>query len=72
MIFASKTFLSKTVDGIRDGTIIVPRAGYTYDVDVSYKDHIYNVTVDELHHGKVVRKLSQRCWMIAVRRDDSI
>ena len=33
---------------IRYETLLKPRAGYTYDVKVSYVDRMYNVTIREI------------------------
>jgi hypothetical protein len=34
------------------GTLLKPRSGYRYEVDVKYRDDIYDVTVRELGAGK--------------------
>jgi hypothetical protein len=46
--FSSSSFLGGSSSSIRYETLLTPRAGYTYDVKVSYLDNIYNVTVREI------------------------
>ncbi len=46
--FSSSSFLTASSRSIRYDTLLTPRAGYTYDIKVSYQDNIYNVTVREV------------------------
>ncbi|TMG78154.1 MAG: hypothetical protein E6H75_04390 [Betaproteobacteria bacterium] len=46
--FSSSSFLSGSSSSVRYDTLLTPRAGYIYDVKVSYLDNIYNVTVREI------------------------
>ena len=46
--FSSSSFLTGSSRSVRYDTLLTPRAGYTYDVKVSYLDNIYNVTVREI------------------------
>ncbi len=46
--FSSSSFLGGSSSSVRYDTLLTPRAGYTYDVKVSYLDNIYNVTVREI------------------------
>jgi hypothetical protein len=46
--FSSSSFLSGSSSSVRYDTLLTPRAGYTYDVKVSYLDNIYSVTVREI------------------------
>lgn len=45
--FASSAFLGGTQGVTTQGTLLTPRAGYRYDIDVSYEDNIYNVVLRE-------------------------
>jgi len=46
--FSSSSFLTGSSALVRYDTLLTPRAGYTYEVKVSYLDNIYNVTVREI------------------------
>lgn len=57
--FASSTFLGGTTNATSQGTLLKPRAGYRYDVDVSYADDIYNVVIRESSaHGSAGREIA--------------
>lgn len=43
--FSSSGFLSNTSTNTSSRTLLNPRAGKHYDIDVSYLDDIYNVTI---------------------------
>jgi hypothetical protein len=45
--FASSVFLGGTQSATSQGTLLTPRAGYRYDIDVSYQNDIYNVVLRE-------------------------
>ncbi len=45
--FASSAFLANSHGTMSYDTVLVPRDGYDYDVNVSYIDNIYNVTIRE-------------------------
>ena len=47
--FASSSFLGGTRSAISQETLLRPRPGYRYQVEVSYKDDLYNVAIRERH-----------------------
>ena len=47
--FTSSAFLSNSHRTTSYDTMVRPRAGYNYDVSVSYRDNIYNVSIQERH-----------------------
>ena len=49
--FSSSGFLSSTVSTIAQATLLKPRAGYRYDVEVTYRDDTYNVVIHESRTG---------------------
>ena len=51
-VFASSGFLSSSSSTITYNALLKPRAGYNYDVKVSYIDDIYNVVIRETHPRK--------------------
>src|SRR5258706_558558 len=46
--FSSSSFLTGSSTSVRYDTLLTPRAGYTYDVKVSYLDRMYNVAIREI------------------------
>ena len=59
--FSSSSFLSGSSSSVRYDTLLTPRAGYTYDVKVSYLDDIYNVTIREIDpRGSSGREIARR------------
>ncbi len=59
--FSSSSFLSGSSSSVRYDTLLTPRAGYTYDVKVSYLDNIYSVTVREIGpRGSSSREIERR------------
>ena len=50
--FASSAFLGGSQSTISQETLLKPRVGYRYDIDVSYRNDIYNVVVRESHPYK--------------------
>ena len=50
--FASYSFLANSSSMISYDTLLKPRAGYNYDIKVSYIDDIYNVDIREVHLSK--------------------
>ncbi len=59
--FSSSSFLSGSSSSVRYDTLLTPRAGYTYDVRVSYLDNIYSVTVREIDpRGSSSREIERR------------
>lgn len=60
-IFASKRFMSDSASGVRYGTLMMPRQGYTYQPHVKYKDGIYSVVIYEtgkgLSHGRELDRM---------------
>jgi hypothetical protein len=47
--FASSSFLGGSRSTVSQETLLMPRAGYSYDIEASYKDDIYNVVIREVH-----------------------
>jgi len=45
--FSTSSLLGSSRSAVSKGTLLKPRAGYRYEVDVSYRDDIYNVVVRE-------------------------
>jgi hypothetical protein len=59
--FATSTFLGGNNSSISLGTLIKPRKGYTYELDVSYFENIYNVEIFEKGpRGKKAREIDIR------------
>jgi len=50
--FADYSFLANSSSTISYDTLLKPRAGYNYDIKVSYIDDIYNVDIREVHLSK--------------------
>src|SRR2546423_1228843 len=50
--FSSSSFLTGSSTSVRYDTLLTPRAGYTYDVKVSYVDRMYNVAIREIDPRK--------------------
>ncbi|HKC54024.1 MAG TPA: hypothetical protein VKC33_05225 [Burkholderiales bacterium] len=50
--FSSSSFLRGSSTSVRYDTLLTPRAGYTYDVKVSYLDRMYNVAIREIDPRK--------------------
>jgi len=50
--FSSSSFLTGSSRSVRYDTLLTPRAGYTYDVTVSYVDRMYNVAIREIDSRK--------------------
>jgi hypothetical protein len=53
--FASSSFLGGD-SSISYDTLLKPRKGYTYEIEVSYADNIYNVEMFELGRKKSVKR----------------
>jgi len=59
--FSRSSFLSGSSSSVRYDTLLTPRAGYTYDVKISYLDDIYNVTIREIDpRGSSGREIARR------------
>ena len=59
--FYSSSFLTGSRRSLSYGTLIRPRAGYTYDVKLSYGDDMYNVSIREIDPRKPYsRELERR------------
>lgn len=50
--FASSSFLANSSGSISQETLLKPRKGYRYKINVSYLDDIYNVEIRETHPRK--------------------
>jgi hypothetical protein len=55
--FSSSGFLSNTSTSTASGALLNPQAGTRYDIDVSYLDDIYNVTIRSVAGDGVVLEL---------------
>jgi hypothetical protein len=49
--FASSGFLSNKSSTMAQSTLLKPRTGYRYDVEVIYRDDTYNVVIHESRTG---------------------
>ena len=59
--FATSTFLGGSNTSISLGTLLKPRKGHTYDLDVTYFENIYNVEIFEKNpRGKKTREIDLR------------
>ncbi len=59
--FATSSFLGGSNTSINLGTLLKPRKGYTYDLNVTYFDNIYNVEIFEKGpRGKKSREIDLR------------
>ena len=63
--FSSSGLLSSTSSTMGHATLLKPRAGYRYDIDVTYRDDIYNVVIRESRTG------TREGREIALRRVDT-
>ena len=50
-VFSSSSFFANTSGTITHNNLLKTRAGYNYEIHVSYKDDIYNVVIQETHPG---------------------
>ena len=55
-VFASSSFLANRSGTMTYETLLKPRGGYQYDVQVTYKDDMYNVAVRETHPSSSVSR----------------
>ena len=51
-VFSNSSFLANSRSSISHETLLRARAGYNYDIKVSYIDDIYNVAIKETHPRK--------------------
>ena len=68
-VFARSSFWSNTSGQMTYNTLLKPRSGHHYDINVHYKDDIYNVTIQEIGPGKasgreVERRELNACKML--------
>jgi hypothetical protein len=47
--FASSSFLGSVRSTVSHETLLRPRPGYSYQIEASYEDDIYNVVIREVH-----------------------
>ncbi len=59
-IFASKAFMSTTINAVRYQTIFTPRRGYQYDAKVDYDRGIYNVVIREKRPGTAAGRIIEQ------------
>lgn len=55
--FSTSGFLSNTSTSTASGALLNPQAGTRYDIDVSYRDDIYNVTIRSVARDGAVVEL---------------
>jgi hypothetical protein len=55
--FSSSGFLSNTSTSTASGALLNPQAGARYDIDVSYRDDIYNVTIRSVANDGAIHEL---------------
>ena len=53
-VFASSSFLANRSGSMTYETLLKPRSGYQYEIDVTYRDDMYNVVVRETQPGSSV------------------
>jgi hypothetical protein len=58
--FSGYSFLANSSHSIDYNTVLKPRAGYSYNIEVRYIDDIYNVAVHEAHPGKAAGREIER------------
>lgn len=63
--FSSSGLFSSTSSTMGHATLLKPRAGYRYDIEVTYRDDIYNVVIRESRTG------TSEARDIALRRLDT-
>jgi len=51
-VFANSGFLSSTSSTLGQETLLKPRAGYSYDIEMSYLEDMYNVEIMEKRRHK--------------------
>lgn len=51
-VFSKSSFLANSRSSISHETLLRARAGYNYEVKVSYSDDIYDVAIKEMHPRK--------------------
>ena len=54
--FSSASFLGGTRSSISQETLLRPRPGYSYDIEATYKDDLYNVVIREVHPASGARR----------------
>jgi hypothetical protein len=59
-VFASYSFLGNRSGSMTHETLLKPRSGYQYEVQVTYKDDMYNVAVRETHPSSSVSREIER------------
>jgi len=55
-VFSDSSWLAGSSSSTSYETLLRPRAGYTYEADVSYQDNIYNVVIHEQRLGSKKRR----------------
>lgn len=60
-VFATSSFLGSRSGSMTHETLLKPRSGYQYEVQVTYKDDMYNVAVRETHpSSSVIREIERK------------
>jgi hypothetical protein len=54
--FSSSSFLGGTRSTVSKETLLRPRPGYSYDIEATYKDDLYNVVIREVHPQSGARR----------------
>ena len=58
--FNSSSWLANGDSSISQDTLLTPRSGYSYDIDVSYVDDLYNVVIHEVDRRGHRREIDTR------------
>ncbi len=66
-VFASSSFLGGSSSSTHYETLLRPRAGYTYDVKVSYGDRMYDVAIREIDpRSSASREIERKSWKTCI------
>jgi hypothetical protein len=55
-VFSNSSLLAGSRSSMSHETLLKTRAGYDYDIKVSYRDDIYSVTIEETHSRRSKRR----------------
>lgn len=59
-VFSRSSFLASSRSSMSHEALLRARAGYTYDIRVSYRDDIYDVAIKEVHPRSKAREIEHR------------
>lgn len=71
-VFATSSFLGNRSGSMTHETLLKPRSGYQYEVQVTYKDDMYNVAVREIHPSSSVTREIERKDLRACPKNNGI